>query len=55
MNHIFVSYSRKDEAVVDLFVAGLREAKVNVWQDKSGAGTGIPFSTKWFDVIVEAL
>ena len=55
MNHIFVSYSRQDERIVDSFVALLRKENVSIWQDKSGAGSGIPFSTKWFDVIVEAL
>ena len=55
MNHIFVSYSRQDEKTVDSFVALMRKENINIWQDKSGAGSGIPFSTKWFDVIVEAL
>ena len=40
---------------MDAYVSGLRDAGVNIWQDKSGAATGIPFSTKWFDVIKEAL
>ena len=55
MNHIFVSYDRKDEAVVDFFVQRLKEEGYNIWQDKSGAESGIPFSTKWFEVITEAL
>ena len=55
MNHIFISYSRQDEKIVDAFVKDLRDNGYNIWQDKSGAGTGIPFSTKWFDVIIEAL
>ncbi|MBR2836425.1 MAG: toll/interleukin-1 receptor domain-containing protein [Coriobacteriales bacterium] len=55
MNHIFISYSRKNEAVVDAFTQLLKDKGYSIWQDKSGAGTGIPFSTKWFDVITEAL
>ena len=55
MNHIFISYSRKDEKIVDSVANVLRAAGLTVWQDKSGAGTGIPFSTKWFDIIKEAL
>ena len=55
MNHLFISYSRQDEVIVDRFAAALREKGYQIWQDKSGAGTGIPFSTKWFDIITEAL
>ena len=55
MNHIFISYSRKDKDVVFKAVELLRAEGINVWQDVSGAGTGIPFSTKWFDVITEAM
>ena len=55
MNHIFVSYSRKNEKTVDSFTDRMRNAGIQVWQDKSGAGTGIPFSTKWFSMIVEAI
>ena len=55
MDHIFISYSRKDINAVDQIVERLRNAGVNVWQDISGPGTGIPFSTKWADVIKEAI
>ena len=55
MNHIFISYSRKDVKIVDAFTEKLRSEGFDIWQDKSGAGTGIPFSTKWFSVIEEAL
>lgn len=55
MNHIFISYSRKDEKIVDQFVAVLRRNNLPIWQDKMGAGSGIPFSTKWFSMIEEAL
>lgn len=55
MNHIFISYSRKDIDVVNQIVKKIRNAGVDVWQDISGPGTGIPFSTKWFSVIEEAI
>ena len=55
MNHIFISYSRKDMGFVNAVAEKLRGKGVEVWLDVSGSGTGIPFSTKWFDVIVEAL
>ncbi|MBQ7547254.1 MAG: toll/interleukin-1 receptor domain-containing protein [Clostridia bacterium] len=55
MNHLFVSYSRKDAGAVSRCVEYLRQNGVDIWMDVSGAGTGIPFSTKWFDVIEEAM
>ena len=55
MAHIFVSYSRKDIAVVSEVVDSLKKSGLDVWQDISGKGTGIPFSTKWFEVIEDAL
>ena len=55
MNHLFISYSRKDIDAVNLIAEKLRKAGVDVWQDISGPGTGIPFSTKWFSVIEEAI
>ena len=55
MNHLFISYSRREEAIVDAFADRLRKENISIWQDKSGAGTGIPFSTKWFEIIVEAI
>ena len=55
MNHIFISYSRKDTDVVNIFTEKLRKSGLDVWLDTSGSGTGIPFSTKWFEVIEEAL
>ena len=55
MNHIFVSYSRKDEAAVTKIVSALKEKGYPIWQDTSGPASGIPFSTKWFDIIEEAV
>lgn len=55
MNHIFISYSRKNEAVVTRMCDELRRRGIPVWQDISGKGGGIPYSTKWFGAIVEAL
>ena len=55
MNHIFISYSRKNKDIVYPFAERLRREGVPIWLDVSGSGTGIPFSTKWFSVIEEAL
>lgn len=55
MSHYFVSYSRKDSEIVNLFVSELKNRGFDIWQDVSGTATGIPFSTKWFDVIIEAI
>lgn len=55
MNHIFISYSRRDTEYVNSVVALLKDAGLAVWQDISGKGSGIPFSTKWFSAIEEAL
>ena len=55
MNHLFVSYSRKDEALVTAVVQLLRSEGFDVWQDISGKTSGIPYSTKWFAAIEEAL
>ena len=55
MNHIFISYSRKDSEYVNAVTALLREAGLSVWQDISGKASGIPYSTTWFEVIQEAL
>ena len=55
MNHLFISYSRKDEALVTDVVQRLRAAGFEVWQDISGKTSGIPYSTKWFAAIEEAL
>lgn len=55
MNHLFISYSRKDADAVTPFIEHLRQNGIDIWMDISGAGTGIPFSTKWFDVIEEAM
>ena len=55
MNHIFISYSRRDSDVVAAVVEKLRAEGLNIWQDISGKSSGIPFSTKWFAAIEEAL
>lgn len=55
MNHIFISYSRRDTEYVNIVADGLRQSGLSVWQDISGKGSGIPFSTKWFSAIEEAL
>ena len=55
MNHIFISYSRKDTEYVNSVADLLRKSGLSVWQDISGKGSGIPFSTKWFSAIEEAL
>ena len=55
MDHIFISYSRKDEEQVNAFVERLRGFGFEVWQDVSGKRSGIPYSVKWFEVIEEAI
>lgn len=55
MNHVFISYSRKDEAAVTRITSALKEKGYPIWQDISGPASGIPFSTKWFDIIEEAV
>lgn len=52
MEHdVFVSYSRKDTKIVNLFVSRLREAGYNVWIDKEGIYSGVQFRAK----IVQAI
>lgn len=55
MSHIFISYSRKNEKQVTDFVENLRKLGIEVWQDISEKRSGIPYSTKWFRVIEEAI
>ncbi|MBQ3972990.1 MAG: toll/interleukin-1 receptor domain-containing protein, partial [Lachnospiraceae bacterium] len=55
MNHIFISYSRKNEALVSECVKRLRAKNIEVWQDVSGSRSGIPCSVKWRDSIEEAI
>ena len=55
MNHIFVSYSRRDADLVDRMVDGLRSQGYPIWQDTSGKTSGIPYSTKWFKAIEDAI
>lgn len=55
MNHIFISYSRKNEAQVTRFAEGLRRQRLEIWQDIAGKRSGIPYSVKWFDAIEEAI
>ena len=52
MKHdIFISYSRKDTAIVDQFVNRLTEAGYRVWIDREGIYSGDQFATS----IVEAI
>lgn len=55
MGQIFISYSRKDSLAVNAFVYEMRNSGYDLWLDVSGPASGIPFSTKWFDVIEEAI
>jgi TIR domain-containing protein len=40
MGHVFVSYSRRDQARVDLIVEVLTEAGIEVWIDRSDIEAG---------------
>lgn len=55
MNHIFISYSRRDQGEVTAFVEELRKLGFEVWQDITGGRSGIPYSVKWFEAIEEAV
>lgn len=55
MSHIFISYSRKNEVEVMKFTKKLIKSGFTIWQDILGKEGGIPYSTKWFDAIVDAL
>ena len=55
MNHIFISYSRREEAIVTSLAEALRARGFEVWQDRAGKRSGIPFSVKWKDAIDEAI
>lgn len=55
MNHIFISYSRRNETQVTRFVESLRKQRLEIWQDINGKRSGIPYSVKWFDAIEEAI
>lgn len=55
MNHIFISYSRKNETQVTRFAERLRKQSLEIWQDINGKRSGIPYSVKWFDAIEEAI
>ena len=47
MEHdIFISYSRKDTAIVDQFVDRLSEAGYRVWIDRDGIYSGDQFKAK---------
>lgn len=51
MNHIFISYSRKDRNVVAQFVESLRTNDFIVWQDVSGISAG----DKWQQALLDAI
>ena len=55
MEHLVSSYSRRDEKYGSAVAECLRSRGIEVWQDISGKASGIPYSTKWFEVIQEAL
>lgn len=48
---IFISYSRKDTAIVDQFVKRLTEAGYNVWIDRDGIYSGEQFKAKIVNAI----
>lgn len=51
MSHIFVSYSRQDKRVVQLYVESLRKQDFIVWQDVSNITAG----EKWHQAILDAV
>jgi len=55
MSCVFVSYSRANREVVSNVVRVLRLLNMELWLDTLGKSHGIPYSTKWFNVIEDAL
>jgi WD40 repeat protein len=55
MNHIFISYCRSDGYYVSQIADALKERGLDIWMDVYGKDSGIPYSTKWFEVIEDAL
>ena len=51
MSHVFMSYSRRDTAVVDSIVERLEKAGLKVWIDREGIEAG----RQWRAQIVEAI
>ena len=51
MSHVFISYSRKDEAFARQLVADMQAAGLNVWFDR----TSIPAGANWDKAIEEGL
>lgn len=52
---IFFSYQRDNVSLVTDIRKKLEYRNMKIWQDISGKGSGIPFSTNWEKVIVEAI
>ncbi|WP_435186931.1 toll/interleukin-1 receptor domain-containing protein [Streptomyces sp. bgisy126] len=51
LHHVFVSYSRRDQAWVDALVRELARCRVDFWIDREG----IPFSVPWLDEVEDAV
>jgi hypothetical protein len=49
MSHIFVSYSRSDEAFARPLVKDLRAVSINVWLDQDNIGPVKPYSRIFID------
>jgi hypothetical protein len=54
VHHVFVSYSRRDGAWVDLVVKGLHSAKHPVWIDRKDIAVSAPWIQEITDAITEA-
>ena len=51
---IFISYSRKDTAIIDQFVRSLTDAGYRVWIDREGIYSGDQFKAKIVRAIKES-
>lgn len=51
LHHVFISYSRRDQAWVDLLLQELAGREVKYWIDRQG----IPFSVPWRDEVEDAV
>lgn len=54
MNHIFVSYARRDKAFVDALAMHLRGAKYTLWLDREREDE-LAVEIVWQDAVVEAI
>ena len=55
MSYVFISYSRKNSSIVSEVGSILKSSEMELWLDILGKAHGIPYSTKWFSIVEDAL